>query len=220
MTEPNDDNLELDITRMIDGELSESQLAELNRRLVRDPGGHRLRDAVVRTDALAAAALREAVGVGKPVRIDFVIEDIARPRRHIAGALTIASVAAASLACGVCLAWWLGLAGRGQSTTPGAATGTDHATAPIAIGDGDTARQAVLGSAHELIWRALAAEADAQKPDRGDESVPLPNVPGPRDVQRQSDRQLYGVYDEENQTVYLLGVDRTKTRVRAIRKDL
>jgi hypothetical protein len=50
--------------------------------------------------------------------------------------------------------------------------------------------------------------------------VPLPRIQGPRRTRRDVDRHIFGVYDKDQQTVYLLGVDRVRTRVHAIGKDL
>jgi len=71
-----------------------------------------------------------------------------------------------------------------------------------------------------LIWQVWDAQPDSSSTGGADELVPLPSVPGPRDVRRQVDRQLYGVYDEQSQTVYLLGVDRVRTSVQALGEDL
>jgi hypothetical protein len=54
----------------------------------------------------------------------------------------------------------------------------------------------------------------------GDLSVPLPTIQGPRRSTRAMDRHLFTVYDEAEKAYYLLGVDRVRTQVHAVGKDL
>jgi len=214
MTELNDDNLELDVTRMLDGELSDTERDELARRLLRDPAAHRLKDATAAIDALAGGALREALGGNHNARPGGGVVDLTRPRRRY-WMLGAVAAAAASLIFGAACLVCFGLPGTGESTPVSKA-------GPVVNGvEGARAvAEPIPAGAEELIWQVWDAQAKIRSAGAADESVPLPPVPGPRDVFRQVDRQLYRVYDDQSQTVYLLGVDRVRTSVRALGEDL
>lgn len=216
MTELNDDSLELDVTRMLDGELSESEQDELSRRLLRDPAAHRLRDATADIDALAGGALREAFGGGETTRLGAGLLDLAGPRRRARWLGAVVAAAAVLIVGGVYLAW-SGLHGTGGSALP---AGNGGAIANSGLGGGRAAADIIPAEAEQLIWHVWDTQSDSPPNGGADESVPLPSVPGPRDVQRQTERQLYGIYDEQKQTVYLLGVDHVRTSVRALGEDL
>jgi len=214
MNEFDADNLELNVTRMLDGELSDTERDELGRRLLRVPADHRLKDTTAAVDALAGEALREAFGGNQNARCGRGMIDFTRPRRRYGmGGAVVA--AAAILIVGVACLAWPGLFGIGEPASVG-----HLGTVPDTEEGGDASAEPIPAGAEELIWQVWDAQAKSHSAGAADESVPLPPVPGPRDVIRQVDRQLYRVYDDQSQAVYLLGVDRVRTSVRALGEDL
>lgn len=206
------DNLELDITRMLDGELSETERAELDRRLVRDPSAHRLCDAIASADRLADDALRAAVsassGRGGAAGLELP------PRRRRERKLLLAAAAAIVLAATVGALWYAAQGGpmiadlKRKEASNASPSRADRPAVDIPPG------------AEALIWRVWDAQGGPAPRGPADTAVPLPSVSGPRDVRRHYDRQLYGVYDEANQTIHLFGVDRVQTDIRARGKDM
>lgn len=223
MSSQTDDNLERRISRQLDGELGEADRAELTRELLRRPESHRLMDETSAADAAAGEALRAAFGqrsgAGEtPGAVWHRLDRARRPR-----AVLLAAAAAILLA--VAAAWairWFG-GGQGQPVGGGAIAAADANEPPQAA--------ALPAGVQELILRAWNPPLDA-RPMRAaargrdgaagarDAFVPLPRIQGPRRMRRAIDRHIFSVFDETDSTVYLLGVDRVRTRVQAVGEDL
>ena len=219
-TEPVDEQVERAIVRRLDGELDESASAELDRRLVRDVAAHRLMDATAAADASAGDALRaafvpEAGAAGRWGELGRRLGARRRVRWAVAAAAAVALVVAA----GSVVVLLVGGAGRRPA-------GGGPVAAHLANGNAAPAEALPAGVAELMwhVWDAPPAEArgdaaaGAAAPD--DMLVPLPTIQGPRRTHRAVDRHIYGVHDESDDTIYLLGVDRVRTRVHAVGKDL
>ena len=83
MTHVNE-NIERLIVRRLDGALSEDEELELNRELIRNPEAHRLLEDYRHIDALAGAALANALGDGG-VPFDSNMLPTSSPRRFSGG---------------------------------------------------------------------------------------------------------------------------------------
>jgi len=218
--------LERRIVRRLDGELDPAHGDELTRHLLRDPEAHRLMDQYAAADAAAGDALRIAFGPqeadGRGQWEGLRDREASEARRRWAGAAAAAAVLL-TIAVGYVarqLAPPSAAAPRGL-----AARGADPGTAPEA--------QALPAGLERWIWQVWqppageafgARPAEAIGPQRGEASgvvpVPLPAIQGPRQRRRAVERHLFSVPDETGNTIYLLGVDRVRTRVRAVETDL
>ncbi len=74
------DRLELLISRRLDGEISEADELELNKRLIRDPEAHQLAEAYERQDRAVGAVLREMLG-GEPTHLHRLLDEAQPPVR-------------------------------------------------------------------------------------------------------------------------------------------
>ena len=208
MSDSNNDNLELDITRMLDGELSDAEQAGLSRRLVRDPAAHRLADKTAAVDAFAGEALRSAFAAGETEAGARLPLDNVGPVRRETRFLAVAAAVIVLASAGVLV--WHTVGGE-----EGLNGGPRREVAKVRPADEVLEVDPISAGAEQVIWQVWDAQSgESAAPREADTSLPLPSTTGPRDVQRRSDRQLYGMYDEETQTIYLLGVDHVKTKVR------
>jgi len=231
---PVDERLERQIVRQLDGELDAAGRTALTRKLLRDPEAHRLRDDYAAVDRAGGEALREAFARERG-------EDLRRclppaPGRRAARWARVAAVAAAGvvLAIGAGAAWHLrkGPADPGNGAVAARSPRGNPATVPVDGAGGGLPSTGELPPGIEgLLWRVWESPTeswpDGDEPQSlptvdpaGDVPVPLPRIQGPRRTRRDVDRHIFGVYDKDRQTVYLLGVDRVRTRVHAIGKDL
>ena len=113
------DNLERRVNRLLDGELTDEQRADLQRELLRDPAAHRLMEQYARQDDLCRRALDTALGTG-------VREQPASAAAKARPARWLASVAAAAVLLAVGL-WFAHHAGPEDSPPqPRVAAGTDR----------------------------------------------------------------------------------------------
>jgi len=119
MNERMNENLERRVNRLLDGELTDEQRADLQRELLRDPAAHRLMAQYARQDDLCRRALDSALGAGARARSTFAAGAKARPARWLASA----AAAAVLLAVGL---WFAHHAGPADNPPrPRAAGGVD-----------------------------------------------------------------------------------------------
>ena len=221
-----DERLLRRIVRQIDGELGEAERAELTRRLVRDPSAHRLADEIASADRSAAEALQEAfAGGGQDALRQWSAARRRLASRRLRARAGMAAAAAVLLGFGV---WAVDralrppVAGGGRKLV---VNGNDRRTEP------PEAAGALPVGVERLIWHAWDTGGQSMPTMRLpgrlietggglDSTVPLPRIEGPRRSRRAVDRHIYTVQDESDGTIYLLGVDRIRTRIRAVGEEL
>jgi len=222
------DNLERRIGRQLDGAMDEAEAAGLQRELLRDPAARRLMDATAAADRLAGDALRAAFAPeasfadARDAGAREAWEaNLRSPARPAPARWAVAAAAGLLLAAGAwALLHWL--PGRHDKGTAGigALPAPIHAVASRP----DDALPAGLEQLFWDIWEppqsSRGALHPAAAPSRGDQPVPPGGVQGPRTRRRMIDRQILGVYDEQEKAVYLLGVDHVRTCVDATESDL
>jgi hypothetical protein len=176
------------IIRSLDGELSEEEEVRLDRAVLRDPEARRLRDEYERTDALASAALNEALPEEAPSFDPFALTT--RANRHDA--------VSAGRARGSHWTWWL---------MPGAV-----AAAIVAVLVIPMSTQQPRDVESPIVSMPL------ERPVIQDDSLlnhPMnkpqvqPVLHGPRKIKKRTDREYIAVLGEDGQ-VYWLEVDRTR----------
>ena len=219
-----DERIERRIVRALDGELTLAERAELDCRLREDPEARRLMDRTARADRAAGAALREAFApvdaeAPRPAKVVSASERFWRQ--------AIPSVAAAILL--VVAGAWLGrsLGGEDGGGEQGEGSVAAVPTTPPGPAEGTPFEGQLPSGVQQLIWQVWdagvqgdRAEVEPSQPSGVDVFAPLPPIQGPRRTHRARDRRIYSVYDESDQTIYLLGVDRVRKTVHAVDKDL
>jgi len=222
-------DVEARIVRRLDGELDGRADEALGRELLRDPGAHRLMDEYAAADAVAGEALRAAFG---PQDADGrrqwarLAPRLRRPVRSRAAGIAAAAGVLLTIGAGF-LAQSLWPPAKWQAPVPVASSRPARAQ--------PTPAPALPLAVERLVWQVWDAPKAAahrpsatnvgwvpSSPDRpaGDAAVPLPHIQGPRRSRRAVDRHIFGAFDEAENTIYLLGVDRVRTRVHAVGKDL
>jgi len=213
------EELERRIVRWLDGELSAAEREQLTRELLRDPEARRRMEEYAAADERAAEALRAAFTHTGPAGL----RNWESPGRNARGTGRRWAVRAAAAvlvaAAGGYLAYLLAPGGE-DGPKPG----------PPGVAQQDRPALDPPPAVEQLIWQVWhppsgdslggAHPARLTSPAAGDVSVPLPAIQGPRRTRRAVDRHLFGVYDDSDNTVYLLGVDRVRKTVHAVGKDL
>ena len=222
-----DEDLERRIVRRIDGELDRAGRERLSRELLRDPEAHRLMDEYAAADraageALAAALGSEAEGAGAREQWQRLAPHLRETPGGRLRALAAAAAVLLTMASGYVakLTWPAGGEPSGRlarrTARPRRAAGAIEPGRPLPV------------EVERLIWQvwdtpaAQAGPRPAPASDRhaGDVWTPLPIIQGPRRSRRAVDRQIFSIFDKDQNAVYLLGVDRTRKTVRAVETDL
>lgn len=193
MNEPIDEQFERLISRKLDGELTEAESLELDRRLIRDPARQRYLEQSVELDALAAAAIQEACAAHcEPLVVESVAPARGRGRVWIG---------AGPLAAAACLALWMAW----PVFSPQSIDSPDQTQMELAEGGGDFSTP-VPGNFLRHDNAPMFADWDGQAQARS----PLRSV--------STNTDYYGVYDEKAQKLYWLEVQSTKTQQRRPRQ--
>jgi hypothetical protein len=224
MTDWAQSELEDRICRALDGELSASERAELDRELLRDPEARRLMDHYRRIDRQAAAALRAAFGsdATSPLRA-------AGPRRpgQRAAKWRWGSIGVAAAALLVAVGIWAVVRAR---HLPGSDQGPARreSLAGAAKRAGPTHTGPALAAARGAAAGTRGKAASSPRHEAGADDVPLmydtadpsPFFDTPRQGDRVIDRHFLGVFDETKRELYLIEVDRVRTRINTVSLDL
>ncbi len=181
-----DERVEHLVSRSLDGELTEAESLELNRLLIRSPEARALMEEHERTGTLAGEALRAAFADG--ASSDERAGQLARAavsRRRPWPAMRRAPAVAAAVLVGMIIGGGAGhwAATRAIPAAPEPA-GIDPAHPPLVAG-------------------AVPVEDDSS----------AIVVEGPRRHEQRTVHDIFGVFDEETQSVYLLEASRTQTNV-------
>jgi len=222
MTHWAQNELEDRIVRALDGELSASERAELDRELLRNPAARRLMDQYRRIDGQAAAALRTALGSDANV---LGTASPARPPRRATrwrwGSISLVAAAVLLLAVGI----WAAVHAR--HWLPGGGDDRAARREPLAVGCKGvepTGTQPALAAARgrdgAAVRSPLGKAGVEDVPLMYDTADPSPFFDTPRQGDRVIDRHFFGVFDEARRELYLIEVDRVRTRVDAISLDL
>jgi len=205
MTEYTDEQLTSLISRHLDGDLTASEQAELDRIVLADPSAGRVLEEYRRLDAQAAAALNEAFG--SPGAGWVPVGASAGRARGWLGPVS-AAAAALLLAAGVWMAvrYW-----------PGSAPEPPDRAGPVkpivvAAGTAAPAGDAIKGPADAAGGEGVPLMSDV--PD------PSPMFDGAQRGDRFIDRQFFGGFDEAGREYYLMELDRVRTRVETISLDM
>ncbi|UCF33220.1 MAG: hypothetical protein JSV78_12895 [Phycisphaerales bacterium] len=186
------DRIENLIVRSLDGELSDDEQLELDRAVLRAPEARRLKEDYERIDALATAALSEAVGDQPPAFDPMVLTGEEGAARKAAGQRSVA-VARHHWA------WWL---------MPGAIAAAILAALLIPT--------SLLGPEVHQPQAFVPATTQHMIPEVASSSRPseLPEVrpvlEAPRKIKRTTDRRYIGVLGEDGR-IYWLEIDRIRT---------
>lgn len=177
-------DIELLISRHLDGELSEDEELELNRRLIRHPEARRLLEACQRVDSLAAAALDRTVpdraGSFDPAKLIAERRPARKARDYRGWLLVPGAIAAALLAVVV-----------NQAT----------------LRDGSDPRVAGNGQVHSVPAAGVRPKWEGHDDMmRHAVSEPVPR----RQIKRDTARDVYGILGEDGR-IYWIEVDRTRT---------
>ncbi len=176
-----DPNIERLIVRRLDGEITEDELLELNRELIRNPAAHRLWEEYVDLDAMAGQAIHQVLdrrsSTADPVALPAQMQPrrFSHLRRH--GLMLAGAVAAAVLALAI------------------------PRTAVVPTHDNGAAAIRV-----DQIPPIVDME---RTPKREPNDGMMRNVSTPQ-IQRNTGRDVFGVMDE-NGNIYWIEVDRTRT---------
>ena len=183
--------LELLITRHLDGRLSEEEELEFQRLLLRVPQARRTLEAYERLDAAAGEALRGALPDAEPA---FDPVELARPRRSTAAHRHYHR------------AWWLLPAAVAASLLLAVTTQTFwHAENPAGVPAGSLVNS--LDAPPETV-AGMPARLGPGHLDSRPNVIPASAMP--RRTLRHTDRQLIGIEGEDGQ-IYWLELDQTRT---------
>lgn len=189
--------LEARIVRCLDGELSEQERADLQRELLRNPAARRLMADSAEIDSLAAEALAAVV--------DRSGGDV-RPRQASREAWVV-RVAGGFLAAAAAVLLFILPPGPFRPRRPSVKD------TPARVARGPEAPVASAGS-QAAAGQDQPAAAGPHLPRR----VRVPD--GLRRGRRDLDRSYLGVYDEQEQRLYLFRMDRERTNVQWVAKEL
>lgn len=211
MTDEIDAELERKIVRSLDGELDAAEQAELDRELLRNSQARRVMEAHAANDALAAEAIRGLLARNEGAGTVTAQQDFRAAPRAAAGLRTsrarrgaLAAAAAILAALGVwttCrLAFWQ------KGPAPDVVTVGGYEELPGLANTQPGSHSRPSGPAERLMLFDM--------PER------LPLLEGPHRGERIIDRRFFGIFDEEENKLYLLQLDRVQTKVRAVAADL
>ena len=179
-----DKDIEILISRHLDGELSEEEELDLNRRLIRHPEARRLLEGYQRIDSLAAAALKHAVPDREAPFAPATLTTKGKPRRKLRNHRVLwllpGAIAAALLAVIV-----------NQATLPGTSGPRVAEQAPAQPVPVQVVRPPLEGS--NGLMRTVG-------------TTPVPR----RQIKRSTARDVYGILGEDGR-IYWIEVDRTRT---------
>jgi hypothetical protein len=210
--------IERQIVRCLDGELSADEAAELQRRLLRDPRAQRMYEEYATVDAKASAALKAAAGAARPMEAWEVLARAggeqavaggepaaASGRRYSPGRLAWAGGGlAAAAAVVVAVAVWS--AGRPGGEVAMVVTPTVQPGGPALVPGG-----AGLGPGGEDVSAGAGVFTNTSAPDA---------TAGPQQGIRVIDDQWVPVYDEKLNQFRPMDVKRHQTQIRTISADL
>ena len=205
MTEYTNEQLESLISRSLDGELTASEQAEVDRLVLADPSARRLLEEYRRLCARAAAALTETLAA--PTAAPGVSWLPAGGARGWLGPLS-AVAAAALLAAGA----WLAV-----RYLPGPGTAPSDKTPRI---DRVAAVRGTSGPAGGACGRPADAAGAEGTPLMFDVPDPSPMFDRAHRGERFIDRQFFGGFDEARREFYMMELDRVRTRVDTISLDM
>jgi len=179
-----DEGTERLINRRLDGELGESESLELDKLLIRSPQVRALAEEYERNGAAAAEALRAA------------LDDAGSPTDR-----------AERLARTVTARRWPWRAVRRRAAVAAAVLG-------VIIGAGAVYRLAAPEASvtPEPAGIEVANPVAVNKPAPAGDKTPV-EIEHPRRREQRVVRDIFGVFDEETQSVYLLEANRTQTSV-------
>ncbi len=202
---PQPNHLERQICLLLDGELPADEQVELTRELLRNPTARQLHDEYAELDEQAAGAMQ------------WLLEQPARPtcdlprkcRIDWAGKVTSGWAVAAAVLLMVAIWTVVELTAKPQSHSA-------PVTGGLAVGGGGSigSREAVAIDM-EFGWYEAAASVQT-----ADYQEPRPLIETPAHQQRQTHRRSLGIYDEENERLYLLELERQITERQALGEEL
>ena len=213
MSESTQNELERRIVRALDGELSASQRADLDRELLRNPEARSLMEAYRQIDRQTASALRAAFGPrGAALSVGATARPTSPPGTLRWMPIGLAAAAMALLAVGV------GMLIYGAPWQPG---GAAPGPGPLAVGrEGAGAAETSPAVAVARGARLGSHDAGPDVPLMYDMADPSPMFDAPRRGDRIIDRRFFGVFDESKRELYLIEVDRVRTRIDTVSLDL
>jgi hypothetical protein len=188
----NKDRIESLIVRSLDGELSEDEQLELDRAVLRAPEARRLKEHYERIDALASAALDEAVGDQPPAFDPMALTGKGGAPRTGSGQRSLTAARHH-------WAWWL---------MPGAIAAAILAALFIPTALLEPAPQQSQVSVPAGAQHTIPEVVSSSRPSKLPEVRPV--LDAPRTIKRKTDRQYIGVLGEDGR-IYWLEIDRIRT---------
>ena len=209
MTDGIDEELERRIVRSLDGQLSPAEQSELDRELLRNPRARRLMAEYAETDELAAEALDRALAPPDAAAAPTGALTHGRRRVDWRIAAGVAAAAAVALAAGIWSAVHFsgGQAPRGPGITAVGETASSPAAGAIVP----------VGLSGGASWPMPLHPARRQPVDA---PVIRPFIESPRTGARLIDREFYTFFDEVEKKAYLFQLDRIRTIMQSLERDL